>query len=506
MKARFFALAALVLGLASCQNDFDAANVGVGGEVDFQLSVNAPELATRAGENGADDKLADLNSAYGAIDYLQGGTTGDNLRTNWNNVDLRYVLEVYDVANGVVGTAPVKDRQVIIVDEYQPVTFELRLVPKRNYRFVVFADFVEQGASDEASFAVQNELGLHHNLGNTLQEITVKRTTENAINNEVTDAYFAFKDFTITNSASNDIVLKRPYGKLRVIATDLHELNLNSNPDAVKVEYTALQPQTLNAVTGEIGAIENTVTTFVSEYNEGVCKEFDEKNGKLGLQNHFYNAGYDALNGANHKQYTNANGDVRHTHMTLFTDYILASEQQHSVHFTMTVYDDYANNSEIKATTFNTDIPVQRNYLTTVIGNVLTTATEVEVRIDDNFAGEIVVDADIEDQLEEAAKKKNYVIDLDGDFIWETGAAHGSNPLIPKDAITETLTINGNGYKFIATGTGVGAIRLANGGKLILNNLTVVDQSEYHYEKGETAWEFTYPDIASCCPNGYRHM
>ena len=427
---------------------------------------------------------------------MQGGTTGDNLRTNWNNVDLRYVLEVYDVANGVVGTVPVKDRQVIIVDEYQPVTFELRLVPKRNYRFVVFADFVEQGASDEASFAVQNELGLHHNLGNTLQEITVKRTTENAINNEVTDAYFAFKDFTITNSASNDIVLKRPYGKLRVIATDLHELNLNSNPDAVKVEYTALQPQTLNAVTGEIGAIENTVTTFVSEYNEGVCKEFDEKNGKLGLQNHFYNAGYDALNGANHKQYTNANGDVRHTHMTLFTDYILASEQQHSVHFTMTVYDDYANNSEIKATTFNTDIPVQRNYLTTVIGNVLTTATEVEVRIDDNFAGEIVVDADIEDQLEEAAKKKNYVIDLDGDFIWETGAAHGSNPLIPEDAITETLTINGNGYKFIATGTGVGAIRLANGGKLILNDLTVVDQSEYHYEKGETAWEFTYLEFA----------
>ncbi len=490
MKARFFALAALVLGLASCQNDFDGANVGVGGEVDFQLSVNAPELATRAGLDGVTpDGQADLDSAFGAIDYLQANESKDDLRVDWTDVDLRYVLEVYDVANGaVVGTAPVKDRQVIIVDKYEPVTFELRLVPKRNYRFVVFADFVEQGASDEASFKTQNNLGLHHDLGNTLQEITVKRTTENAINNEVTDAYFAFKDITITDSKSNDIVLQRPYGKLRVIATDLHELNLNSNPDAVKVEYTALQPQTLNAVTGEIGAIENTVTTFVSEYNE-IYKEAD----KGGLQKHFYNAGYDALKG---HEYKNANGDVRHTHMTLFTDYILASEQQHSVHFTMTVYDDYANSSEIKSTTFNTDIPVQRNYLTTVIGNVLTTATEVEVRIDDNFAGEIIVDADIEDQLEEAAKKKNYVIDLDGDFIWETGAAHGSNPLIPADAITETLTINGNGHKFIATGTGVGAIRLANGGKLILNDLTVVDQSEYHSERGETAWEFTYLEFA----------
>lgn len=487
MKARFFALAALVLGLASCQNDFDGANVGVGGEVDFQLSVNAPELATRAGLDGVTpDGQADLNSAYGAIDYLQANESADALRVDWTDVDLRYVLEVYDVANGaVVGTAPVKDRQVIIVDKYEPVTFELRLVPKRNYRFVVFADFVAQDASDEASFKTQNELGLHHDLGNTLQEITVKRTAENGINNEVTDAYFAFKDVEITNSASNDIVLQRPYGKLRVIATDLHEINLNSNPDAVKVEYTALQPQTLNAVTGEIGAIENTVTTFVSEYNE-IYKEAVEG----GLQNHFYNAGYDALEG--HK-YENANGDVRHTHMTLFTDYILATEQQHSVHFTMTVYDDYANNSEIKATTFNTDIPVQRNYLTTVIGNVLTTATEIEVRIDDNFAGEIVVDADIKDQLEEAANKKNYVIDLTGDLIWDTGASHGSTPLIPEGAITETLTINGNGYKLIATGNGVGPIRLANGGKLILNDLTVVDQSESY---NEGAWELGYLEFA----------
>ena len=57
MKARFIALAALVLGLASCQNDFEAGNVVAGGEVGFQLSVAAPELAgPRAGENGEADK------------------------------------------------------------------------------------------------------------------------------------------------------------------------------------------------------------------------------------------------------------------------------------------------------------------------------------------------------------------------------------------------------------------------------------------------------------------
>ena len=501
MKARFFALAALVLGLASCQNDFDAANIGAGGEVDFQLSVAAPELATRAGLDGeTPDGQADLNSAYGAIDYFQGGTAGDDLRRDWSDVNLRYTLEVYDVdENGnLVGEAPyapIKDRQVIIVDEYQPVTFELRLVPKRHYRFVVFADFVPQtvtDASQSTAIALQEHLGISHVIGNTLADI---KLINHGINDERTDAYFGYENFEITNSASNDIVLKRPYGKLRVIATDLHELNLNVNPAAVKVEYTATHLTNFDAVTGKATVDKNnTKRVFDSEYNE-IYKEVDEG----GLQNHFYTTGYDALEG--HK-YTNANGAERHTHMTLFTDYILADDldQPQPVHFTMTVYEEYDNKAQdgraIKSTTFNTDIPVQRNYLTTVIGNVLTTATEVEVRIDDNFAGEIVVDADIEDQLEEAAKKKNYVIDLDGDFIWETGAAHGSNPLIPEDAITETLTINGNGYKFIATGAGVGAIRLANGGKLILNDLTVVDQSEYHYEDGETAWEFTYLEFA----------
>ena len=500
MKARFFALAALVLGLASCQNDFDAANIGAGGEVDFQLSVAAPELATRAGLDGeTPDGQADLNSAYGAIDYFQGGTAGDNLRRDWSDVNLRYTLEVYDVdENGnLVGEAPyapIKDRQVIIVDEYQPVTFELRLVPQRHYRFVVFADFVPQTVTNSTSTAIdiQENLGISHEIGNTLADI---KLVNHGLNDERTDAYFGYENFTITDSRSNDIVLKRPYGKLRVIATDLHELNLNVNPAAVKVEYTATHLTNFDAVTGKATVDKNnTKRVFDSEYNE-IYKEVDEG----GLQNHFYTTGYDALEG--HK-YTNANGAERHTHMTLFTDYILADDldQPQPVHFTMTVYEEYDNKAQdgraIKSTTFNTDIPVQRNYLTTVIGNVLTTATEVEVRIDDNFAGEIVVDADIEDQLEEAAKKKNYVIDLDGDFIWETGAAHGSNPLIPEDAITETLTINGNGYKFIATGAGVGAIRLANGGKLILNDLTVVDQSEYHYEDGETAWEFTYLEFA----------
>ena len=96
MKARFFALAALVLGMVSCQQDFNGLTpVPVGGEVDFQLAVAAPELGATRADDG--DKQYGNDSAFGAIDYLQGLAEGsDEFRIDWNEVDLRYSLEVYD--------------------------------------------------------------------------------------------------------------------------------------------------------------------------------------------------------------------------------------------------------------------------------------------------------------------------------------------------------------------------------------------------------------------------
>ena len=95
MKARFFAFAVLVLGLASCQQAFAPDTQPSGGEARAQLVVSAPELigATRAGENGEVDGNKGMDSAFGAIDYLDGAVIGDD-RVDWNDVDLRYSLEV----------------------------------------------------------------------------------------------------------------------------------------------------------------------------------------------------------------------------------------------------------------------------------------------------------------------------------------------------------------------------------------------------------------------------
>ena len=401
-----------MLGLASCQKDFESVNVGTNDEVNFRLAVGAPELVTRAGDKGEDDGIAAYDSAYGAIDYLQAGNGVDQYRVDWTEVDLRYSLEVYDAdaTNSYDNVAPVKKRMVKVVDKYEPITFDLRLIPNRDYRFVVFADFVPQGATEDSNIEKQRELGLHHIIGDNLGDITIK---DDGINDECSDAYFAAKDIRIVTSQQQDIILKRPYGKLRVIATDLAELNLNVDPKLVKVTYDAVHPATFNAVTGAIGAeVENKTLTFEKEYIDDL---------RANMANYTYNAGYDA------KATVDADGQSRNTHITLFTDYILGiDKEQRGISFDLEVFDQ--NQQLIKKTEFNTLIPIQRNHLTTVIGNVLTTATSIEVSIDDNFTNK-----DREYYVFEAFVNGG-VVDLDRDYVI------GRPLFVEKDAV---LNLNG---------------------------------------------------------------
>lgn len=353
MRARFFAIAALVLGLASCQQDFAPDTQPSGGEVSVQLVVSAPELigATRAGEDGEIDGNKGMDSAFGAIDYLDGAVVGDD-RFDWDDVNIRYTMEVYDV-NDL--SKPIKDRQEQITDKYEPVQFEVRLIPDRKYQFVVFADFVDQ-----------NNEALRHQIGETLNDITLIDKSGEELNDEVADCYFKSWEFSPEDNTQNqtEATLTRPYAKVRVIATDLDELNLNVHPENVTIEYDAVIPTAFNAVTGSISG-DNTTKTFSDKYIAEV---------RDNMADHVYNAGYDA-------EVDTETG--RATHMTLFTDYILAKDEQSSIHFKMTVSDKIG---PIKVVDFNTEIPIQRNYLTTVIGNVLTTNTQVDITINDNFA------------------------------------------------------------------------------------------------------------------------
>ncbi len=451
MKTRYLALMALVLGMASCQRDI-TPEAGSRGEVSVQLSVAAPELLGQTRTDG--DQNKNLDSAYGAIDYLDGSQSGD-YRVDWNeDADLRYSLEIYDADE--LDEGPIKDRMVIIKDEYDSVNFELRLIPGRNYRFVIFADFVEEGLAEklEAGKEVtphvdaQADLGLRHYIGATLKDITIKQDVD-GINDELADAYFKSFEYTPEDNTHNyvndsePVELTRPYGKVRIVTTDLAELNTNVHPKSVKIVYSqdVEIPTSFNALSGNITGVK-------AEEDKARTSLFVDKI-RDNRENHYYNHDYDAMIS------TAPNGTVRASHLTLATDYILGENQQNPIQFTMYVYEDEAQTKLIKEVEFSTQIPVQRNYLTTIIGNFLTANTKVNVTISDKFEGSYDYDYDNEALAKtvSVANCEELAKELEADnLIKGTKTIKFANDIVGNISIPEIagkgVVIDGNGYKY----------------------------------------------------------
>ncbi|MBQ2240270.1 MAG: hypothetical protein II322_05560, partial [Alistipes sp.] len=228
MKARFLALAALVLGLASCQTEPEGLNVNVGGEVDTTVCVSLPE-ATRA------------NSAEGAFANL-------DLEGN-DDLTVRYIFEVYYGTTGV-------QKQVYYTDE-KTANFPVRLVPGRDYNFVAWADIVAQPTDDKMNKALPYEDTDVYYETEELTNITIIDSEWVAMD-EKRDAYTGFYNTAsegdnnkYTGTSSINIQMTRPFAKLRVQTTDLNVLeNLGLSADRADVVYTTKHYSSFNALTG----------------------------------------------------------------------------------------------------------------------------------------------------------------------------------------------------------------------------------------------------------------
>ena len=337
MKARFLALAALVLGLASCQTEPEGLDVNVGGAVDTTITVSIPETETRA------------NSSVGAFanEILDGELT------------MRYIMKIYDQNN-----RPSYATYVAYSDEAN-VAFDVRLVPNRHYKFVVWADVVEEQGKVDGVYSAEDDIYYKTNNGDNgtidLRNITIINSEWNAMNEE-RDAFTGVYNTEVeddksayTGSKPINITLTRPFAKLRVVTTDMVELrNLNINPAYATVAYDTEYRSAFDALAGkakDAGSDKKAHTTVFAI-----------------------------------KDYTDfANDPVKKdTHKVLFTDYFFANEGD-AVSFVLNVYEDAAGQSLIKSNDFNTDIAVNRNYLTTIQGNVLTDGNNIEVKVEDAF-------------------------------------------------------------------------------------------------------------------------
>ena len=465
MKARFLALAALVLGVVSCQTEPEGLDVNVGGEQLVTINVAVPEAETRAGGS---------NSALGVFDNGVLGTKDDNST-------MRYILQVYykTMENGEAKYTASKERLVEYSDD-KSVAFEVRLVPERDYQFVVWADVVTNGKSDTDN---------HYNTED-LANIKLNRTW--VAMDESRDAFTATELIEDYSGASNiNITLKRPFAKLRVVTTDMKALNnLGIVPTKATVEYKVQHYNAFNAL-----------------FNKAIG---DSKNRDIKHENYAI---------ASYGENTTAGAD-----MTLFSDYFFAEND--AVQFELKVYDQ--NGDLIKENAFNTDIYAKRNYLTTIKGNILTDGKGFDVTIEDGFAGEsgkedgktfanvdtaeelldainkgvenITLDGDIDlgslttraaasDVLTVAADK-NITLDLNGKTISYTKECDSSYAMIENKG---TLTINdskGNGkisFKDTSAGDptfGWGSYTLRNEGTLVVENGTIEHLGEQNDATG----------------------
>ena len=344
----------MALTFAACQQDgaFDAKNSDL---VDVVLTVDTPELGVTRGLDG--DTKTGYNSALGAIDFLT--------EADWANYDLRYILEVYDANDDGTGEPIYRERLVNCLDKYAPTTFALRLVPNREYKFVVFADFVAEGNAELTEPADKLAIrDLYYNTADLRNITTItSEPTWNAMN-ELRDAYFVTENVHITQALNKTIILTRPFAKLRVIATDLDYIKGYAKPGHVVVKYhTEKVYKSFNAVSGKLNAEEMTGEELVHSFD--VAKHTP------------YTAGYDAAS----------------TNQTIFADYLLAVEgEQTAVNFEIEVFESKGGRS-IHKHDFRTQIPIQRNYLTTIIGDLLTTQANITVEVNDNFRDEWVIGA-----------------------------------------------------------------------------------------------------------------
>ena len=357
MKARFLALAALVLGLASCQTEPEGLDVNVGGEQDTYVTVSLPET-TRA------------NSALGAFDNVVAS----------DNYTIRYIFQVF-----YEGRESGAERQVVYTDD-KSVSFPVRLVPGRAYSFVAWADVVKE-----------SERGDWHYDTRDLTNITIKDW--NAMD-ETRDAFTDVETLEYYGNSTISLELKRPFAKLRVITTDMEALNdLDIKPTWAEVEYRTDLYDSFNAVAGAVNDTKTSKTHESFMIKTYVDNETDKS-------------------------------------MVLFTDYIFAKSEAEPVNFMLTVYDQKKN--QIGETiNFSTPIPAQRNYLTTIQGNILTDGNNVTVTVEDTFAGEnendFVDDANAaQSALDNAAPNTTIYL--------EPGVDYGTLYLRPVAGASNTIT------------------------------------------------------------------
>lgn len=381
MFARNAKMAVLLLSAAvvSCSQEDAFSGLGIDGEeITTTISVQAPDvIGSRAVPDIYQSDYdfgteADIHSPA-VTQYL--GTSG---MPSIGNVDLgddvhaghplSYTVAIYVQKTAASGetdpTYTLVEQQSQVDVHASEAYFNFRLIKGQTYRIVAYADFSGAAKTDLENIAV---------------------TPTEALNDELADAFFVSQDFVADEFLG--AVLKRPFAKLRLVAHDLDRFAVAEKYKITKVEvkYTKqrmLAVTNFNALTGDFNynpdasAADYTVKSRPVSY----AQEYNADNTVIDKGAAIFTMYLPANFG------TPTEADL--THGTPINDEVeIPQSWMYPFDVTVSYVNEKGEESKIERS-YQFDIPVKRNWLTTVdVKDFWSDITTATVSINPEFEG-----------------------------------------------------------------------------------------------------------------------
>ncbi|MCR8893829.1 DUF6562 domain-containing protein [Bacteroides sp. ET336] len=267
---------------------------------------------------GGIDSVSDSVSVNVKADVPSGVSRvpGDGMTVN------RCVLQVYKVVDGQTMTAYGELKYSAMLD--REANFELNLPKNTDFRFVLWADYVDDPVN---AISTDKHYALAQGLAN------VSFSNDYTGSDETRDAFYGVAD--LTDEETIGVTLTRPFAQLSIYSSDLQ----TAVPQPVKVKITS---DDNNLVTG-----------------------FNACTGELSTSDAKFSYEASILAGGNENQ------------MTL--DYLFApTDEAQLINFNVEFFDA----DDISLSTKDlSNIPLQKNYATKITGNFFSSVPEVEITV-----------------------------------------------------------------------------------------------------------------------------
>ena len=277
-------------------------------------------------------------------------------------------------------------------------TFETRLMSGHAYRLVFWADCATAPAAEGGEF-----IDKYYNTKQFPTKVSLN-TAKFHGNQDELDAFFGETSVTADDLAAGPVSvsadLTRPFGQLNIYSTDYADIPVEiMKPAAVEIAFNDVYTS-IDLTTGELSNPADLT------YSAAV-------------------APHDAATG----------------HLTF--DYLLATDEEDAIaDFTMNFYTTADGNTPAADPYTFSSIPVRRNYITNVRGNLLTDRTEIEVDILPGFDEEYIIpETEVSDaQTLLTVLEKGGYARLTGDVaITASAVADGKEVVLDLDGYSLTL-------------------------------------------------------------------